>query len=209
MNKKMRIFKDKHFYYSVLFLIFAAVLNFISSNFIQKYFPDRAAPPDLLFKITHYVGWTQYLTDLANILSFILVIYYFIKYRYSDIYYLIITYATAYILRACLIVLTPLGGALGNDMHYGITNIQQFGAFPSGHTIMVVLASMMIDKNDSALMKYFALSSIFIEIISLILSRGHYSIDIVGAFLLCYFVFNESLKFRPRLQIPYDQIKNS
>lgn len=193
--------KFPNLFICIVLLILAATLNFVGSFIIQKYFPDRAAPPDLLFKITHYVGWTQYLTDIANIFSFILMICYLIRYAKNDANFIILNYALAYALRSVLIVLTPLGGALGNNMYYGITTIQQFGAFPSGHTIMVALTYMLISKEKSSSFKNLALASVIIEVISLILSRGHYSIDIVGAFLVCYFVVNEMRKYQKSPEI--------
>ncbi len=179
----------------IVLLIMAAALNFVGSFIIQKFFPDRSAPSDMLFYLTPYIPWTQYLTDLANILSFILMIYYLIRYSRDNANFIVLNFAFAYAIRAVFIILTPLGGALGNNMHYGLTTIQQFGAFPSGHTIMVVLTYMLINKNGSSWLKNLALMSIIIEVVSLILSRGHYSIDIIGGFLVCYFVVNEMRKY--------------
>lgn len=198
MENESNIFSKKRLPLCIILLFFAAALNFVGSNIIQKYFPDRLPPSDLLFKLTPYIPWTQYLTDLANIFSFFLMIYYLIKYAKNDQNFIVLNYAFAYGLRAFLIVLTPLGGALGNNMYYGLTNIQQFGAFPSGHTIMVVLTYMLVDDKITPRLKNVALASVIAEVVSLILSRGHYSIDIVGAFLVCYFVYNKMIQIKSK-----------
>ncbi len=203
MENETNIFNKKKFPLCVILLLVSAFLNFLGSSIIQKYFPNRLPPSDLLFTITPYIAWTQYLTDLANIFSFFLMIYYIIKYAEKNQNFIVLNYAFAYGLRAFLIILTPFGGALGNNMYYGLTNIQQFGAFPSGHTIMVVLTYMLIDNNISPLLKKMALASVVVEVISLIFSRGHYSIDIVGAFLVCYFVVNKMLQIKSKNTLVY------
>ncbi|OQB06570.1 MAG: PAP2 superfamily protein [bacterium ADurb.Bin212] len=179
-------------YVNVLFLLVAVVANFVGSWIIKTFFPDRVAVTDLMFKITPHYPSLQYLTDIFNIFSFLLIIYYMVINKFKNANYILANYAWVYLLRAFLIIMTPLGGINGNDAQYGISAIKQYGAFPSGHTIMVTITYLIL--RDSASTKYLkglALLCVIGEIITLILSRGHYSIDIVGALLLCYFVYNE------------------
>ena len=184
----------------IAFLLVAVFVNFFSSWIIQKYFPERVAAPDLMFKILPNIPFAQYLTDIFNILSFILIFYYLIKYKVKEIRYFLLNFSVAYMLRGLIIILTPLGGINGNEANYGITAIKQYGAFPSGHTIMVTMAYMLISNSDAPILKKLALISVLIEIISLLISRGHYSIDIVGGLLLSYFVYHELTKYRDQLK---------
>lgn len=190
MKKFFALVSQKNFYLPLTLLILAVFLNFLGSRVIHDYFPGRTAPEDLLFRLTPYVSWTQYITDIANILSFILIVYYIFWRDIKQTGYAFSVFALAYGIRGLLIMLTPLGGSLGNEMHYGLTSIQQYGCFPSGHTIMVVLAYMFIQGQENRNLKAVALLNVLIEITSLILSRGHYSIDIAGALLVCYFSYH-------------------
>lgn len=189
-------------YLFVILLVISGATNFISSWIIKTYFPDRVAAPDLMFKVTPYYPQLQYFTDIFNLFSFVLIIYYLVTKKGKEINYIILNFACAYLLRAFLIILTPLGGINGNEATYGISSIKQYGAFPSGHTIMVAMTYLIINQQDAPkTLKILASASLIIEVISLILSRGHYSIDIVGALLLCYFVFNEIKRFKSSLVI--------
>lgn len=98
-------------------------------------------------------------------------------------------------------MLTPLGSSMGNEMQYGLTNIHQYGCFPSGHTIMVVLAYMIIQGEENRTLKALALSSVIVEITSLVLSRGHYSIDIAGGLLVSYFAYYYLLPLQKKLAL--------
>ena len=103
--------------------------------------------------------------------------------------------------RGILIVLTPLGSVLGNDIEFGITNIKQYGAFPSGHVALAILIYFLIDKKEASKLKTAALVLAVLEIICQILARGHYSIDIVGGFFIAYFSYNELSKFKNQLTL--------
>ncbi len=173
-----------------LFVFLAAWLNFQNSNLIQVYFPHRTPIIDTLFLITPEVMWTQYLTDLANITSCILLGIYIFRGRQHHLPFTLTVIGFGYFLRSLIILLNPFGGPLGNIAHYGLTTIEQHGQFPSGHTLIVVLAYYLIAKSEAPLLKKLALISVWIEVVSLILSRGHWSVDVVGGFLLAYFAYH-------------------
>lgn len=190
---------NRKFILLVILLLITATLNFVSSELIQKYFPDRQPAQDLLFRLTPYVSWTQYLTDIANVASVLGLLIYLFMGRVSKFPRAVFAFVIAEFLRSVIIILTPLGGPLGNSMHYGLTAIQQHGEFPSGHTIIVVLSYLLVSKVEAPILKNLLLLNIIIEVISLILSRGHYSIDIVGGILVAYFAYHESGKYESKI----------
>lgn len=184
-----------------LALILGIGSNLLSTQLIKAYVPVRPIPPDFFFSHTPYIGWTQYLTDAANVFSVILLAYYTLPRRVHLLPGILWSFAVAEIMRALLILATPLGSPLGPNMQYGITNflpIEQYGEFPSGHTMLVVLCYLLVHKNDAPTIKTFLGISIFVEIISLILSRGHYTIDIAGGFFIAYVAHNEVKKYLHR-----------
>lgn len=96
--------------------------------------------------------------------------------------------------RAFLVIATPLGGPARPNIHYGMTPLILNGPFPSGHTAFVFMCYLFINKNEAPLIKNILLFSTVGEIISLILSRGHYTIDVVGGLLLTYVVYDVFVK---------------
>lgn len=197
------IWKSWKFYFALVLLIVATILSFCSSAFIRQYFPDRQPIPDLLFNILPYYPWLQDLSDIANIFSITTVAYYFFWGRSRQLPYALMIFAVAVLLRDIIVVLNPFGGPLGNYVHYGLTTIHQNGQFTSGHTAIVMLAYFLVDKKESPILKTALLVSIVVEIIALLLSHGHYTIDIIGGFLLSYVVFYEMQKYKKYWVIQY------
>jgi len=177
---------------SVLFLILTSWLNFISGDFIINRF-DNVIPPDLLFEFMPYYPSLQYITDVIVIASGLLLFFYVIKNNYRNLPNIIYIIALAYLLRAIIVPLTPLGAYFGVSNSYGISDLKPHGAFPSGHTMFAFLVYFLINKKENVL-KYLTLLMALFESFSLILSRGHYTIDIVGGFLLAYFVVTQFAK---------------
>lgn len=194
--------KQHPIYLSSLAILLAASLNFIGSEVISSNFPNRPVPADLFFRITPQISWAYLISDLANLFSFFLVLYYMLRFSVDESPRYLLNFALAYFLRACMIILTPLGTANGSDgSFYGVTIVKQLGTFPSGHTIMVCLAYLLIDRKNYPLISNLALLSIGVEVISLLTSRGHYSIDIVGGFLVAYFSYGFLLNYKNRLRL--------
>jgi membrane-associated phospholipid phosphatase len=180
-------------------LVLAASLNALGSIFIEWHFPDRPVIPDLLFQLLPYTNtpWVQGFTDVANIASMLLVIWYIGSYftakdRMKMAIEAVYSFAFAYAMRAFLIVLNPFGTPLPpTESSYGLTTIPQHGQFPSGHTIMVVVAYMLIRSEKSVLVKVLAGLMVAVEVFCLLFSQGHYSIDIAGSFLVAYVAVHE------------------
>lgn len=199
----MRLTKNFYrLFWSSLALAFGIGLNITSSQLIQAFAPNRPIPSDLLFKITPYISWTQFLSDPAVIFSFTLLAIYVFAGRIRLVPVALLTFAVAEALRGALILLNPLGSPLGPDMQYGAVNffpIEQFGQFPSGHMMFVALSYLLVERGEAPNLKALLAFSIFVEIMALIFSRGHYGIDIIGGFLIAYLAYKEVGKYRSRL----------
>lgn len=178
------------FYASLFLLLTGAVMDIINSEYvIPKLFPNRAPIPDTLFTILPYIPSTQYLTDLANIFSVILLVLYIFPKRWIKLPLALAVLGLGYLLRSVFTLLNPFDGALGNGVHYGLTNVHQYGEFPSGHVFLVVAIYFLIQA-DAPTLKKLALLSVIVEIITLLLSHGHYSVDIIGGWLIGYFAYH-------------------
>ena len=201
------VLTSKQLLFAMAFWAVASAMNALGSNFIQANFPDRLPVPDLLFQVLPYVPATQYLTDIANIVSIFLLIAYLSEKgtsRLRELPFAITAFSFAYMLRGFLIILTPLGGPLGNVVNYGITTIHQHGQFPSGHTLVVAMAYMLVNEEEAPALKKWMLAMVVVEVVSLLLSHGHYSIDIAGGLLLSYFCYHETIRYEERLIVKSD-----
>jgi membrane-associated phospholipid phosphatase len=91
-----------------------------------------------------------------------------------------------YIVRGVFIVLTPFGNPplfIGSDPLFNGFSKYELGVYPSGHAGNVFMLFLLV--NDS-LYKKLILACLFIVIISLFLSHGHYSIDIFSGIFFAY-----------------------
>ncbi|MFA5020264.1 MAG: hypothetical protein WC533_04150 [Candidatus Pacearchaeota archaeon] len=165
---------------SLILYLLAIVLAYLSSLYIKKNFVAPPIVQDLMWNILPNLK-IIWVSEIFIILTVIFTFLWALKKDKDYIPYLISLWALFQIIRAGMIVLTPLGF----PNHYsgliptGEESVFAFGAFPSGHLAYPILA-YLITK-----MRIFILFSILV-ILALLISRGHYSIDLIGTFLLSY-----------------------
>lgn len=94
-------------------------------------------------------------------------------------------------------VFGPFEGSLPGSALHGITVSQgmmhatQHGEFPSGHMAFVFLCMLLVDKAKAPRIRAAMVVLVVAECVSLLVSHQHYSIDVVGGFLLSYFIYHE------------------
>lgn len=157
-----------------------------SSGFIQRAFPDRPAPRDLLFEILPYIGSARYLTAVAVFTALALLLIHSLREDRRHLHEHIAVLAVMYLLRAAIMLLTPLANAHGEGAF--VFPLVQYGMFPSGHSAAVLLCVRLIDPTRAPGLRRLMLTLAVTVWVALIVSRGHYSIDVVGGVLLAYFV---------------------
>lgn len=172
-------------------LALAATSSHFASRFIDIWSPERPTPRDLLFEHLPYVDIAQYVSDIAVFSAIALLAYYAWTRSRQEIPKAISAFAIMYLLRSAMIVLTPLSAAHGSGAAFGFIPYVQNGMWPSGHTGATLLAFLLIDAGKAPNMRRLALGLGIVEWASLLLARGHYSIDIIGGLLLSYFVYHE------------------
>jgi len=196
MNILLRIknaLKNKKFIglliFSILLTVLATLITYLASYYIHYTFNIPPVVKDLLWEKLPYYN-VLWLSELCLVFSGIFMIYWAIKNDKFTIPYAIAIIAIFHILRAGLIVLTPLGFPYEYQgfIHAGAESVFMYGAFPSGH-ISVPYLIFMITKSKLALLLTFLVG------LFLLISRGHYSIDLVGTLLLAYPIFKFSEKY--------------
>lgn len=173
----------------LLLFISCGIVSPAGSTLIALEFTDRPMPRDALFELLPYVGEVRYLSTLALTAGFVI----FMAYTYDRVRSAFPTFITIfammYFLRAGIMILNPLANAHGPGPY--VFPLIQNGMFPSGHVAVAVLFTRLTDaKRAPGLRRLQAVLAIVVGA-ALVLSHGHYSIDIVGGMLLSYFVERE------------------
>jgi membrane-associated phospholipid phosphatase len=190
--------------WSIALLAGAGVFCFAVSQLIQHLYPERPVVPDLLFTLLPDIPFLAYLTDplMAAAVALILV-YAFTRGRRHLPYYFF-SVGAAYLARGVLMALTPLGRPTGNLDSYGIfrvINLKQHGMFPSGHVTLAAAIFFLIDGKRHPGCKLAAGLLGLAEMVTLILSRGHYTIDIAGGVMVGYLAVHLLEGSRERLAL--------
>jgi len=189
---------------SFLALGLAGACWYPANELIHWLYPDRPIVPDLLFTLLPDLPWLSYLSEplIAGSIAILLLQAFRIDRRRLPYYFFAL--AALYFFRAFLMILTPLGRPTGNLSSYGIfesTGLLQHGMFPSGHQMLACMAYLLVDGSVSRRLKQLALSLALAQALVLLLSRGHYSIDIIGAALVAWFIAERVKKVRAHCHI--------
>ncbi len=183
---------------SILLFISCIVISVLGNIFIANQFPSKAVPDDLLFNIVEHSILLEYISDIFVYAGILLFIPVFRKYSDRQKYNLFNQISIFFILRAIFMIFTPLGRPTGVDFPgHGIFRelTVQLGMFPSGHIGLQALIYLLIPSIEFKTLKKFALIILILSAILMVVSLGHYSIDVFGGILLAYFVVH---RFRSR-----------
>lgn len=173
----------------------AGIASWASSTFIAAAFPQRPLPADLILRALPYAAASpvsilfQYVADGAVTLAVVLLLIYLLPVRRERLAPAVAIMAIQYLIRAGINVLTPLANPHQQQL-FGWFPLQ-YGMFPSGHTANVLLCLLLVDGRQAPKLKVALAVTAAVEMVALLLSRGHYSIDVVGGALLAYFVWAE------------------
>lgn len=179
-------------------LALSGLLAGIGSGAIQGLYPDRPKPPDLLFDLLPHLWWMQFVVEAIYVGGAILLgVYAFRRENRRKIPEIIALFGLMEVFRAIIMVLTPLAAPYDAATHFTVNeSVRNWGEFPSGHAATMLLFYLIIDRDTAPRIKLALLWMNVAEVIALLLSHSHYSIDIVGGYLLGYFVYFEYYRGR-------------
>jgi len=182
-----------------------AIMLWIPANaLIQKLYPDRPIVPDIVFTLTPEIPWLAYVTDPLIAVSMVLYLLQALSIDRRKLPFYIFAVAALYFTRPILMILTPLGRPTGNTDSYGIfefTGLLQHGMFPSGHQMLASLAYFLIDRKKVPRFKRIAGYAAILEGVTLLLSRGHYSIDVVGGAIVAWVIAERLSRIKDRFDL--------
>lgn len=157
----------------------------LANALIISRFPDAVRPDDLLFELLPYVGPARWLTLVSLFAGIGAFLWVTIRPAPSTLPAVGAAVALLYLLRAGIMILTPLAPAHGEG--FFVFPQVQYGMFPSGHTALLTLLALLVPVEQRR-HRRFQWSMVALMIAGLLLAHGHYSIDVVGGLLLAHFV---------------------
>jgi membrane-associated phospholipid phosphatase len=189
---------------SLAVLVGASLFCFALSEMIQRLHPDRPIVPDLLFTLLPDVPVLAFVTDPIMIAAIVLLFWHMFRHDRRHLPYYFFVVGIVYVFRGLLMILTPLGRPTGNLASYGVSivvNLKQHGMFPSGHTMLAAAIYLLIDGKLHPGFKRAAGLLCLAEMAALVLSRGHYSIDIAGGLMLTFIVVGWLARYKERFRL--------
>ena len=172
-------------------ILLSAVVEYPLSDLIQSRYPDRPKPDDLLFNLLpHWPSW-QFVVEAIYIAGAVLMGIYVFRHAIKRIPEILALFGIMELGRALTMVLTPLAAPYDEATHVGVEGVRNWGEFPSGHAATFLLYYLIVDEEVSPGIKKALRIMLFAEIVALLISHSHYSIDIVGGLLLGYIVYHE------------------
>jgi membrane-associated phospholipid phosphatase len=180
---------SRYFYIGVFVLAVGMLLNFASQTYLHNYMSEGKTLPmlsDLILDNIPYMN-IGFCYDIGSLLSvFVAVVYIVAKKEVRRFPYFLILIGIFYVVRGIFIVLTPFGNPpLFNGTGAPFNGFSKFelGVYPSGHVGNAVMFFLLArDK----FFKWLLLAVVIFIIITLLLARGHYSVDIFSGWFFAY-----------------------
>lgn len=185
----LNVLSSSYFYIGLLALIIGERANFAAETYLHNYMNEGKSLPmlsDLILDNLPYMD-ISVLYDIFCIFPVMfLVIYTIHRKDYNRIPFFLLMVGIFYTLRGLFIILTPFGNPPmfdGTDSIFRGFSKYELGVYPSGHAGNVFMMYLLV---KDSFYKKLILFCLFVVVISLFLSRGHYSIDILSGLLFSY-----------------------
>jgi membrane-associated phospholipid phosphatase len=174
--------------FSIIFLIAALALDYISNITLYHFYPNLVISTDFLFDHTPFIN-ILWFADVILILAIISFLFFmFSKKKAKNFPFYAVVIGIYNIIRAVLLYLTP-GGNPNPGSGLGLSFLPSGAVFPSGHVGTIFLFFLFTLNNKSKKWSIYFIVLVILEIASMILSRGHYTIDLVGALFIAFVIW--------------------
>jgi membrane-associated phospholipid phosphatase len=192
------VVRSRYLYIGIVTLALGMGLNFASQTYLHNYMSEGKTLPmlsDLILDNIPYMDVAFYY-DVGSLLSvFAVVMYIVVKKEVKRFPYFLILIGIFYIVRGIFIVLTPFGNPPlfnGTGAPFNGFSKYELGVYPSGHVGNAVIFFLLArDK----FFKWLLLAIVIFIIITLLLARGHYSIDIFSGWFFAYAIITFGEKY--------------
>lgn len=187
--------------FSLILLVLALLANLGSSYVLSFLHFDSLPVNDLLLGMIPQINSMGYLADLVLVVETIMFFWIWRKNK-KKLARAIMMVDVMLLVRSLLVLLTPIGNSFGMIEYSDFFSLKNLpsGMFPSGHTAFVFLGYLLLKDEANRRMAYVSLALLFIEVITLLISHGHYSIDIVGGLMLAYIIYRVGDDIRQKVE---------
>jgi hypothetical protein len=183
------VLKSKYLYIGLLCTFAGSGLNFVSQAYLHRYISEGKALPmlsDLILDNLPLIDLSLIYDIVALIPIILTFVYFFHKKDFNRIPFFLLMVGIFYIVRGVFIVLTPFGNPPlfnGSDpLFHGFANYE-LGVYPSGHTGSVFMLFLLVKDK---VYKWIFGTCLVVVILTLFISHGHYSIDILSGIFFGY-----------------------
>ena len=181
--------RSKYFYIGLVSLIFGTQLNFASQTYLHNYMSEGKTLPmlsDLILDHLPVINLSFFYDFFCLLTSIIIGIYVIHKKEYGQIPFILLLCGILLVVRGVFIVLTPFGNPPmfnGSDSPFNGFSKYELGVYPSGH-VGTVFMYLLLARDKTY--KFILFICLAIVIVSLFLTHGHYSIDVLSGLFFAY-----------------------
>lgn len=172
---------------SLLFLFFSLSFTGWWVKYTNSLYPNLTVNEDVFFKILPFINLSVILDVLSIVGPILFLIFIFRNKVGNKVPYYAVSLGIFYLIRSFFIYVTPLANPFPLDK-WGLNLFPVGGMFPSGHVGIIFLMYFLI-KEEKSNSKYWAITLLAIGIIEalfMVISRGHYTLDVLGAIIIVY-----------------------
>ena len=174
---------------SILFLIISLYIATWTVGYTNNLYQDLEISTDVLFNILPFVNLSVF-SDIISLLGPLLFIIFILRKKETrkKIPYYATIVGTFYLIRSFFIYISPLANPFPLEK-WGLNIFPVGGMFPSGHTGILFLMFLLVQEEKSKSSKYLAFLFLLLTLLEgafMILSRGHYTLDVLGAIFVVY-----------------------
>ena len=172
---------------SIIFLIISLYIAAVMVGYTNNLYQDLEISTDVLFKVIPFINLSVFsdIISLAGPLIFIAFVFSKKSTRKKIPFYATIV-GIFYLIRSFFIYTCPLANPFPLEK-WGLNIFPVGGMFPSGHTGVLFLMFLLIkDEPNSKRYAFILLLFTILEGAFMILSRGHYTLDVLGAIFIVY-----------------------
>lgn len=198
------VFTSRYFYLGFFSVLAGIGLNIASQTYLHNYMSEGKTLPmlsDLILDNLPVIDLSLVYDIVCLIPIFLMFIYIVHKKEYNRIPFILLMVGIFYLVRGVFIVLTPFGNPPmfgGSDPLFNGFSKYELGVYPSGHAGNVFMLSLLV---KDSVYKKIILICLTIVIIALLMSHGHYSIDIFSGIFFAYAIKAYGVKHFPMFDL--------
>ena len=202
-----QLFKSRYLYIGFFSLVAGMALNIASQTYLHNYMSKGKTLPmlsDLILDNLPVIDLSLVYDIVCLIPIFLLFVYVVHKKEYNRVPFMLLMIGFFYLVRGVFIVLTPFGNPPmfgGSDPLFNGFSKYELGVYPSGHAGNVFMLFLLV--NDT-LYKRIIMACLIVVIIALLLSHGHYSIDIFSGIFFSYAIKSYGMKNFQMFDLAYN-----